>query len=47
MEGLFDKVMLLFRYLQGKDTFEAFYKKLLAKRLLLGTSISTCFLHIS
>lgn len=29
-----------FRYLQGKDVFEAFYKKDLAKRLLLGKSSS-------
>lgn len=28
------------RYLQGKDVFEAFYKKDLAKRLLLGKSSS-------
>lgn len=28
--------MKLFRHLQGKDLFEAFYKKQLAKRLLLG-----------
>jgi hypothetical protein len=28
--------MILFRYLQEKDVFEAFYKKLLSKRLLLG-----------
>jgi hypothetical protein len=28
--------MTLFRYLQDKDMFEAFYKKNLAKRLLLG-----------
>lgn len=28
--------MKIFRYLQGKDLFEAFYKKHLSKRLLLG-----------
>lgn len=28
------------RYLQGKDVFEAFYKRDLAKRLLLGKSSS-------
>jgi hypothetical protein len=32
--------MALFRYLQEKDVFEAFYKKNLAKRLLLGESES-------
>ena len=30
----------LSRYLQGKDVFEAFYKRDLAKRLLLGKSSS-------
>lgn len=33
--------MTLFRYIQGKDVFEAFYKKDLAKRLLLDKSSST------
>ena len=28
-------------YVQGKEVFEAFYKKDLAKRLLLGRSAST------
>ncbi len=32
--------MILFRYIHGKDVFEAFYKKALAKRLLLGKSAS-------
>mmetsp|Transcript_1741 Transcript_1741/g.2670 ORF Transcript_1741/g.2670 Transcript_1741/m.2670 type:complete len:801 (+) Transcript_1741:58-2460(+) len=41
LETLMDKVMTLFRYIQGKDVFEAFYKKDLAKRLLLGKSAST------
>eukprot|EP00026_Physarum_polycephalum_P002994 Phypoly_transcript_03003.p1 GENE.Phypoly_transcript_03003~~Phypoly_transcript_03003.p1 ORF type:complete len:794 (-),score=172.71 Phypoly_transcript_03003:221-2440(-) len=40
-EHLLDKVMTLFRYIQGKDVFEAFYKKDLAKRLLLDKSSST------
>ncbi|KAJ1401736.1 hypothetical protein B484DRAFT_305584, partial [Ochromonadaceae sp. CCMP2298] len=34
------KAMELFRYLQEKDIFEAFYKKHLAKRLLLAKSAS-------
>lgn len=34
------RLALLPRYLQGKDVFEAFYKKDLAKRLLLGKSSS-------
>lgn len=40
MDKLLDKVMVLFRYIHGKDVFEAFYKKDLAKRLLLGKSAS-------
>ena len=40
MEDMLDVVLTLFRYIQGKDVFEAFYKKDLAKRLLLGKSAS-------
>ncbi|RHY31676.1 hypothetical protein DYB32_003258 [Aphanomyces invadans] len=40
VEALLDRVMILFRYIQGKDVYEAFYKKDLAKRLLLGRSAS-------
>jgi cullin-4 len=32
--------MVIFRFIQGKDVFEAFYKKRLAKRLLLGKCAS-------
>ncbi|KAI5812658.1 Cullin family-domain-containing protein [Pyronema omphalodes] len=35
-----DLVLNLFRFIQGKATFEAFYKKDLARRLLLGRSAS-------
>lgn len=38
VEAVLDKVMTLFQRLQAKDMFEAFYKKSLAKRLLLGKS---------
>jgi len=38
IESRLDQVMMLFRYLQEKDVFEAFYKKNLSKRLLLGKS---------
>ena len=38
LENLLDRVMVIFRFIQGKDIFEAFYKKYLAKRLLLGKS---------
>ena len=40
METLLDRIMVLFRYINGKDVFEAFYKKDLAKRLLLNKSAS-------
>ncbi|KHG11994.1 Cullin-4 -like protein [Gossypium arboreum] len=40
LEGTLDKALVLFRFIQGKDVFEAFYKKDLAKRLLLGKSAS-------
>ena len=40
LEALLDRVLVLFRFLSGKDVFEAFYKKDLAKRLLLGRSVS-------
>ncbi|XP_046853784.1 cullin-4A-like [Xenia sp. Carnegie-2017] len=40
LEKLLDRIMVLFRYIQGKDVFEAFYKKDLAKRLLVGKSAS-------
>ncbi|KAG5519862.1 hypothetical protein PMAC_000138 [Pneumocystis sp. 'macacae'] len=40
LEKEMDKVLELFRFIQGKDTFEAFYKKDLAKRLLLNKSAS-------
>jgi cullin-4 len=40
LEALLDRVLVLFRYISGKDVFEAFYKKDLAKRLLLGKSAS-------
>lgn len=33
-----EQVLILFRFIQGKDIFEAFFKKDLAKRLLLGKS---------
>lgn len=40
LENLMDDVIVIFRFIQGKDVFEAFYKKDLAKRLLLGRSAS-------
>lgn len=38
VETSLDKFMALFKLIQGKDVFEAFYKKFLAKRLFLGKS---------
>lgn len=40
LEKLLDKIMVLFRFIHGKDVFEAFYKKDLAKRLLVDKSAS-------
>lgn len=40
LERILDKIMVLFRFIHGKDVFEAFYKKDLAKRLLVGKSAS-------
>ncbi|XP_062522147.1 cullin-4A-like isoform X2 [Corticium candelabrum] len=40
LERLLDKVLIIFRFINGKDVFEAFYKKDLAKRLLVGKSAS-------
>uniref|UniRef100_UPI00358F8003 cullin-4A-like isoform X1 n=1 Tax=Myxine glutinosa TaxID=7769 RepID=UPI00358F8003 len=40
LERLLDKIMIIFRFIHGKDVFEAFYKKDLAKRLLVGKSAS-------
>lgn len=40
MDELLNRVMVLFRFIRGHDVFEAFYKKDLAKRLLLGRSAS-------
>lgn len=39
-EDLLDKIMVLFRFIEGKDVFEAYYKRYLSKRLLLGKSSS-------
>lgn len=41
LDRTMDKIMVLFRYIHGKDVFEAFYKKDLAKRLLFGKSASS------
>jgi hypothetical protein len=40
IEGVLDKSMVLFRFLQEKDVFERYYKQHLAKRLLLNKSVS-------
>ena len=34
------RIFLIHRFIHGKDVFEAFYKKDLAKRLLVGKSAS-------
>ncbi|KAI9477450.1 hypothetical protein LPJ78_001655 [Coemansia sp. RSA 989] len=40
VEHLLDRSVLMFRFLQNKDAFEHYYKLHLAKRLLLGRSLS-------
>ncbi|KAJ3333629.1 Cullin-4 [Blyttiomyces sp. JEL0837] len=40
VESVLDQCLVLFRFIHGKDVFEAFYKKDLAKRLILGKSAS-------
>lgn len=40
LEKMLDRLLILFRFIHGKDVFEAFYKKDLAKRLLVGKSAS-------
>lgn len=40
LDKILDKIMVLFRFIHGKDVFEAYYKKDLAKRLLIGKSAS-------
>ena len=40
LEEEMDRVLVMFRFVHGKDVFEAFYKKDLAKRLLLAKSAS-------
>lgn len=40
LDSLLDQVMEIFRFINSKDVFEAFYKKDLSKRLLLSKSSS-------
>ncbi|KAI6205209.1 CULLIN-2 domain-containing protein [Aphelenchoides besseyi] len=40
LDAIMDRVIVLFRFVDGKDYFEAFYKKALSKRLLMGRSAS-------
>ena len=40
LESVLDSVLIIFRYINGKDVFEAFYKKDLAKRLIFGRTNS-------
>ena len=40
LEVTLDKALMIFRYISGKDVFEGFYKRELAKRLLHGKSAS-------
>ncbi|KND02992.1 uncharacterized protein SPPG_08979 [Spizellomyces punctatus DAOM BR117] len=40
VDSLLDKTVTLFRFIEEKDVFERYYKQHLAKRLLLGRSVS-------
>jgi len=40
MEKLLNEIMTLFKYIEDKDVFQKFYSKMLAKRLVHGTSAS-------
>lgn len=40
MDTVLDKTITVFRYITEKDVFERYYKGHLAKRLLLGRSVS-------
>ncbi|KAJ1902141.1 hypothetical protein LPJ66_000230 [Kickxella alabastrina] len=40
LDKLLDRVLVLFRFIQGKDIFEAYYKRDMAKRLLYNKSVS-------
>ncbi|RUS34385.1 Cullin [Jimgerdemannia flammicorona] len=40
IDTVLDKTITLFRFIQEKDVFERYYKQHLAKRLLLGRSVS-------
>jgi len=40
MEQLLQDVMTVFKYIEDKDVFQTFYSKMLAKRLIHGTSAS-------
>lgn len=39
LEWMLDKIMILFRFIYGKDVFEVFYKKDLVKRFFVGKSV--------
>ncbi|CAI4220949.1 unnamed protein product [Auanema sp. JU1783] len=40
LDHLMNRVITLFRFIEGKDVFGAYYRKHLARRLLMGTNIS-------
>ncbi|KAJ2549720.1 Cullin-4B [Coemansia sp. RSA 1878] len=41
IDDIFDRIIMLFRFIQGKDLFEAYYRRDLAKRLLYNKTLST------
>lgn len=39
LEKTLDKIMVLFRFIHGKDVFEAFYKKVNIKEFLITSTM--------
>lgn len=47
LERLLDKIMVLFRFIHGKDVFEAFYKKVLLDDIILFYQRNCCVLKFN
>lgn len=39
LEKTLDKIMVLFRFIHGKDVFEAFYKKVNIKEFIITSTV--------
>lgn len=48
LEKTLDKIMVLFRFIHGKDVFEAFYKKVNIKEFIItSTMYSNSYFHFA